>query len=242
MGNVAKNQRADFCLHEAPQTVDDLPTVYELEYFMRQSKCDKAMGYDVVPGELLHYAAPYLASKVWPVMAKMSMWVDEPPQWKGGRLITAFKNKESPAVQCTAPCTGHSSVTLRKVFCLKQNKMRNPATSSSSTSNLHTTNSYDNTQLISASKTPTFWSSSGIWASTRCTLMTWRLSYPNLQLWNGKDAPPTSTKWSARCTGQHGGNRMRTRSWSRRARERGWGRTSSGRWFLVATSTRSTNA
>lgn len=95
MGNVAKNQRADFCLHEAPQTVDDLPTVYELEYFMRQSKCDKAMGYDVVPGELLHYAAPYLASKVWPVMAKMSMWVDEPPQWKGGRLITAFKNKGS---------------------------------------------------------------------------------------------------------------------------------------------------
>ena len=62
---------------------------------MRQSKPNKGMGHDLVPGELLHHAAPHLASKMWPVLAKMAMWVDEPLQWKGGRLVTAYKNKGS---------------------------------------------------------------------------------------------------------------------------------------------------
>ena len=90
-----QKQRAVFMHRDMPEDLDDVPTVFELEHFMRQSKCNKAMGHDLIPGELLHYAAPHMAPRLWPVMAKMSMWVDEPLQWKGGRLITAYKHKGS---------------------------------------------------------------------------------------------------------------------------------------------------
>ena len=88
-----QTQRNVFVNHDMPENLDDIPTVFELEHFMRQSKCNKAMGHDLLPGELLHYAAPHMATRLWPVMAKMSMWVDEPLQWKSGRLITAYKHK-----------------------------------------------------------------------------------------------------------------------------------------------------
>ena len=84
-----------------PQHLDELPTVYELEFFMRQSKSHKAMGHDRLPGELLRYAAPHLSYRMWPVLAKMAMWVDEPLQWKGGRLVTAYKQKGS-AQECNS--------------------------------------------------------------------------------------------------------------------------------------------
>ena len=81
--------------------LDAIPSVFELEYFMRQSKSNKAMGWDAIPGELLRQGAPQLSYHMWPVLAKMAMWIDEPLQWKGGKLITAYKQKGS-AQECNS--------------------------------------------------------------------------------------------------------------------------------------------
>lgn len=43
----------DLATDDVPCTLDELPSVYELEFFMRQSKPNKGMGHDLVPGELL---------------------------------------------------------------------------------------------------------------------------------------------------------------------------------------------
>ena len=83
--------------HDTPKPPSflELPTIYELEYFFKQSKAGKATGHDDLPGELLKYAAPELAYRLWPLMTKLGAWTIEPLQWKGGRLITAYKQKGS---------------------------------------------------------------------------------------------------------------------------------------------------
>ena len=53
----------------------------------------KAVGADKLPGEMVRLAAPWLAKAIWPVVLKTALWVDEPLQHKGGRLVVAYKNK-----------------------------------------------------------------------------------------------------------------------------------------------------
>ena len=89
------------------QPLDAIPSVYELEYFMRQSKGNKAMGWDKIPGELLRQGASQLSYHMWPVLAKMAMWIDEPLQWKGGKLITAYKQKGS-----VQECSSHRALLV----------------------------------------------------------------------------------------------------------------------------------
>ncbi len=53
----------------------------------------KGLGCDLLPGELLRMAAPWMAKAIWPVVVKTALWADEPLQHKGGRLVIAYKNK-----------------------------------------------------------------------------------------------------------------------------------------------------
>ena len=83
-------------LHDLPPPPDhitELPTLLEVERHLQHAAIGKGLGCDLLPGELLRMAAPWLAKAVWPIVVKTALWCDEPLQHKGGRLVVAFKNK-----------------------------------------------------------------------------------------------------------------------------------------------------
>ena len=68
-----------------------LPTLTELERVFRQTKTRKAFFDDVVPGEVLHYAAKDFARLLYPLLLKQWLFHQEPVLFKGGLLVSAFK-------------------------------------------------------------------------------------------------------------------------------------------------------
>ena len=86
----------------SPQTPDisfgDIPSVLEFETQLRKSKRRKASGFDFLPGELLRAAPQHLAYHVYPLVQKMSVWVQEPLQYKGGRLAVLLKKGSATEV------------------------------------------------------------------------------------------------------------------------------------------------
>ena len=82
---------------QATPTLSDIPTLMELECQLRKTKPGKAMGPDMVPGEVLKAASPWLAKCIWPLLLKVTCHVQEPLIYKGGRLSTLFKHKGSPS-------------------------------------------------------------------------------------------------------------------------------------------------
>ena len=86
----------DIRTRTAPPTTIDLknvPTLTELEHQMRLARPSKAMGYDQVPPELLHYSAAHLARHTWPLFFKQTLLASECLQHKGGRLVSAWKRR-----------------------------------------------------------------------------------------------------------------------------------------------------
>lgn len=65
----------------------------EVERQLQKAATGKSVGYDRLPGELLKHGAPWLASAIWPLVAKAALWGVEPLQHKGGRLVVAYKNR-----------------------------------------------------------------------------------------------------------------------------------------------------
>ena len=78
-----------------PVTLQEIPTLSELERQMRAARPGKAMGMDLIPPELLHHTAHRMAYEVWPLYLKQVLTVSECLQHKGGRLISAFKRRGS---------------------------------------------------------------------------------------------------------------------------------------------------
>ena len=76
-----------------PCELHDVPTIFELERTLRAARIGKAMGFDGVPPELLHYAPERLAHILWPWFLKQTLTVTECLQHKGGRLISAYKRR-----------------------------------------------------------------------------------------------------------------------------------------------------
>ena len=72
---------------------DQLPTIFELERQMMKAKAKKAMGPDGVPPEILKHAAAYMSYHYWPLFAKISLTRQESLQFKGGRLVAAYKQR-----------------------------------------------------------------------------------------------------------------------------------------------------
>ena len=79
----------------------DIPTVFELEHHLRRSALGKSCGIDSIPGELLHASSSAMAHHLWPLLLKMTVRVQEPLQYKGGKLISLFKGKGSP-LECSS--------------------------------------------------------------------------------------------------------------------------------------------
>lgn len=85
--------------------VEDLPTILELEAQLHRIQSGKAMGLDAIPGELK--SCRWIAPHIMPLLMKVTWWIDEPVQWKGGRVATLFKHKGSPA-----ECANHRAILI----------------------------------------------------------------------------------------------------------------------------------
>ena len=85
--------------HHQPRHMDpqlsELPSLFELERQMRSTTPGKAMGFDMVPPELLHGSSQRLAYIAWPLFLKQNLTGIECLQHKGGRLVSAFKRRGS---------------------------------------------------------------------------------------------------------------------------------------------------
>ena len=73
--------------------LQQIPSLFELEKQLRASRTQRAMGPDNIPGELLHFAPQYLAHALWPLYIKQSLTISEAIQYKGGRLVSAYKRR-----------------------------------------------------------------------------------------------------------------------------------------------------
>ena len=73
--------------------IKDIPTLTELERQIRAARPSKAMGFDQIPPEILHYSPQKLARIVWPLFFKQSLLGSECLQHKGGRLVSAYKRR-----------------------------------------------------------------------------------------------------------------------------------------------------
>eukprot|EP00438_Fugacium_kawagutii_P032107 Skav212431 [mRNA] locus=scaffold1479:102244:107277:+ [translate_table: standard] len=71
----------------------DLPSLQDLELAFRRVRPGKAVGMDGLPPEVCREYAPELARAYFPLMMKLIAFGQEPSQWKGGRLTTAYKQK-----------------------------------------------------------------------------------------------------------------------------------------------------
>ena len=77
--------------------LSDIPTLLELEAQLRKIQSGKAPGPDLIPGEFLKSAGPWIARELWPLLFKICCHIQEPLLYKGGRLATLFKHKGSAA-------------------------------------------------------------------------------------------------------------------------------------------------
>ena len=73
--------------------VEQLPTIFDLERQMMKAKAKKAMGPDGVPPEILKHAANHMSYHYWPLFAKISLTRQESLQYKGGKLVAAYKQR-----------------------------------------------------------------------------------------------------------------------------------------------------
>ena len=87
--------------------LSDIPTLLELEDQLRKVKAGKAVGPDLVPGEFLKAAGPWIARELWPLLLKICCRVQEPLMYKGGRLATLFKHKGS-----ATEATNHRAILI----------------------------------------------------------------------------------------------------------------------------------
>lgn len=73
-------------------TLQDVPTLRELEDAFRRVKPNKAAGLDNLRSDLCGLAPAAMAEKFFSLLAKMTLNYSEPVQMKGGVLVAAFKS------------------------------------------------------------------------------------------------------------------------------------------------------
>ena len=93
----------------------DLPTLTQMERALRMTKTGKAVYDDMIPGELLHYGAKYLAPAALNLMYKQWLCGEEALIFKGGALIPAYKGKGN-TTQCASYRSLLISSALGKVY------------------------------------------------------------------------------------------------------------------------------
>ena len=73
----------------------ELPSRIALEHACLRNPTAKAMGPDLVPGELLKYGAGEVSLPLYQLTLKMALRLEEPLMWKGGTLVSSWKHKGS---------------------------------------------------------------------------------------------------------------------------------------------------
>eukprot|EP00435_Cladocopium_sp_Y103_P017883 s2571_g4.t1 len=71
----------------------ELPTLTDLELAMRRTACGRARGHDSIPGGLLHHCPVQVAALVYPSVWKLMLHGQEDLQYKGGKLVQAYKGR-----------------------------------------------------------------------------------------------------------------------------------------------------
>ena len=94
LSHCVKCQNWDMALDQPPDW-SMIPTLRELEQVLRQTKTKKAFFDDMVPGEILHFAANDLAMKLYPLLLKQWLFHQEPVSFKGGLLVSAYKKGDA---------------------------------------------------------------------------------------------------------------------------------------------------
>ena len=77
-------------------SLDDLPSLTDLEIALRRVRKNKAIGLDMIPPELCHACPTILARQLYGALLKLVCHGQEALPHKGGLLTPAFKGKGSP--------------------------------------------------------------------------------------------------------------------------------------------------
>ena len=80
---------------EIEWTIQDVPSLQELEEILRQVPRRKASGLDGVPGEVLLAAPPMMSRALLPLVVKSVVRLQQPVQWRGGILQESWKRAGS---------------------------------------------------------------------------------------------------------------------------------------------------
>ena len=104
-------------------SMEEVPTLTELELAYRRVACKKATGPDGVPGELCRFHPELLAPATYTQMLKLVLHGQEPLMFKGGLLVPAYKGK-GPTHRVNSFRSLLISSHLGKVIhrCIRQNK------------------------------------------------------------------------------------------------------------------------
>ena len=88
----AESQRHERCRPLEAPSLNDMPSLTQIEAKLRVVKKGKAAGNDLLRSELCSLGAAPLAKHVHALTAKFVTFLEEPIQWKGGTLISAYKH------------------------------------------------------------------------------------------------------------------------------------------------------
>ena len=104
-------------------TMEEVPTLTEMELAYRRVACKKATGPDGVPGEICRFHPELLAPATYTQMLKLILHGQEPLLFKGGLLVPAYKGK-GPTHRVNSFRSLLISSHLGKVIhrCIRQHK------------------------------------------------------------------------------------------------------------------------
>ena len=78
---------------QVPNDTTNIPSLADLEGHLRRMQPGKACGLDCVPSDLCHHFPSSLGRLVYPILLKEYFGMQEALEYKGGRLIYAYKGK-----------------------------------------------------------------------------------------------------------------------------------------------------
>ena len=108
------------CIERCPTSIQvdlvEMPTLVTLEGAFRHVKPRKSGGVDDLRSDICRAAAPELAAKFFPLLAKVYVQATEPVQMKGGTLIPMFKGGQAwnPADHRSLLLSSHIGNALRR--------------------------------------------------------------------------------------------------------------------------------
>ena len=108
------------CIERCPTSIQvdlvEMPTLVTLEGAFRHVKPRKSGGVDDIRSDICRAAAPELAAKFFPLLAKVYVQATEPVQMKGGTLIPMFKGGQAwnPADHRSLLLSSHIGKALRR--------------------------------------------------------------------------------------------------------------------------------